>query len=162
MEERLKKIEEQIRKINDFIESLKNPNTIPKDIKDAFINAGFLKFDGSIEYDAGAGGNHFEQIFIRYLNQRRMLSVSPLPFTYVVSSVSDNTLSFVGTDINPLDLGTTYVLLYTTDTFPGGLDLAISLLIINPTATTFQLSADGVNPIDITSVGVGTQYIQFI
>ncbi len=155
-------IEKRLKKIEDFIESLKNPNTFPREIKDTLVSLGFLKFERSIEYDAGAGGNHFENIFIKYLNQIRMLSVSPLPYTYVVNSVSANTLSFIGTDINPLDLGTTWVLLYTTDTFPGGLDLAVELLIINPTATTFQLSADGVNPIDITSIGVGTQYIDFI
>lgn len=155
-------IEKRLKKIEDFIESLKNSNTIPRDVKDALLNVGFLKFDRSIEYDAGAAGNHFEKMFIRYLNQRKMLQISPLPFTYVVNSVSGNTLSFVGTDINPLDLGTTWVLLYSTDTIPDGLDLALSLTIINPTATTFQLSYDGVNPLDITSKGAGTQYIEFI
>jgi hypothetical protein len=155
-------MEERIKKIELFIESLKNPNTFPKEIKDTLINLGFLNFERSLTYEGGAGGNTFEEIFVRYLNQRRMISVSALPFTYVVVSTSANTLSFIGTDINPLDLGTTWVILYTTDTFPGGLDLAVELLIINPTATTFQLSADGVNPIDITSLGVGTQYMSFI
>lgn len=156
-------IEKRLKELEKFTESLKNFNTFPKEVRDALIFLGFLKFDKLINYDAGAGGNPFELMFINYLNQKKAINVTPLPFTYVVNSVSANTLSFVGTDINPLDLGTTWVQLYTTDTFPGGLDLAVSLLIINPTSTTFQLSADGgATAIDITSVGIGTQYISFV
>lgn len=155
-------IEKRLKKIEDFISSLKNVNTFPKEIRDVLTTLGFLFFDASITYEGGAGGNVFEQIFVKYLNQKKMISVSPLPFVYVVNSVTANTCSFITSGINPLDLGTAWVTLYTTDTFPGGLDLAVSLLIINATATTFQLSADGVNPIDITSVGVGTQYLSIM
>ena len=152
-------MEERIKKIELFIESLKNPNTFPKEISDALVNLGFLKFDGSISYDAGAGGNHFEEIFVKYLSKRSMLSVSQIPFIYVVNSIVDNTLSFISEGISPLDIQGLSIILYTTKTFHSGLDLAVSLTVINTTATTFKLSSDGINPIDITSVGVGTQYL---
>ena len=162
MEERLKKIEEHLKKIDDFIESLKNPNTFPKEIRDALINVGFLKFDGSISYEAGAGGNFFEEIFVKYLNQRKMIGISQIPFTFVVASISSNTCSFINTDISPLDIQGQSIQLYTSGTLPGGLDLAVPLSIINCTATTFQISTDGVNPIDITSAGSGTQYLSIL
>lgn len=155
-------MEERIKKIEQFIESLKNPNTFPKEISDAMVNLGFLRFDGSLSYDGGAGGNHFDQILVKYLGLRKMIGISNIPYVFVVNSISANTCSIISPGINLLDIGNTYnFTLYTTDTLPGGLDV-INLLIFNITATTFQFSTDGgATAVDITSLGIGTQYIEF-
>ena len=155
-------LEERLKKIEKFIESLKNTNTFPKEVRDTLSSLGFLLADGFIDYTGGAGGNYFQNLFLKFLNQRKMIGIEAVPYVYVVNSVSANTCSFITPIENLVDLAGQSVALYTSGSFPGGLDTGMWLTIINPTSTTFQLSLDGVTAIDITSVGSGTQYISLV
>lgn len=155
-------LDKRLKVVEEFIKSLKGINNFPVEVKNALISLGFIFSNTSVSYKGGIGGSSFEKIFIKYLNKYKIISVTSMPFSFVVNSLSANTCSFVGTDANPIDIGEKAVELFTSDTLPGGLDVIGYLIMINPTSTTFQLSYDGTTPLDITSIGVGTQYLSII
>ena len=149
-------LEEKVKKLEDFVASLSIAGMIPKSFVEALITRGFLAWDGDLTYEAGASGNTFNNIFIRYLNQR-FLQQLPYPLKRFTAVASTNTCHSIGHGFNDGN----NVTFYTTDTIPGGLDSLIdTYAIFNATADTFQLTTDGINAVDITTAGVGVQYAQ--
>ena len=84
------------------------------------------------------------------------------PMVFVVKSIADNTCYISGDNIDHSNFIDYACLLSSSGALPGGLDLGIALYIINATKNSFQLSTDGINPLDITSKGTGTHYITFL
>jgi len=153
---KIAQLENKIRELEDKFKLLTNYSTIPLDIVNAFVGAGFLKYDGNLDFTGGVGGNVFPNIFVKYANSRFLLSL-PYPLTSFIANSTTDTCYAKGHSLND---GNT-VVFYTTDTLPEGLDSLIeTYAIINATADTFQLTTDGINPVDITTDGVGIQYVQ--
>jgi len=149
-------LESKVKKLENIVESLKIAGTIPKEIVEAFVKRGFLMWDGDISFEGGVSGNTFQNIFIRYLNQR-FLQQLPYPLKRFTAVAATDTCHSIGHGFNDGN----NVVFYTTDTLPAGLDsLIVTYFIFNATADTFQLTTDGINPVDITDAGVGVQYAQ--
>jgi len=149
-------LEGKVKKLEDFVASLNIAGMIPKSFVEALITRGFLAWDGDISFEGGAGGNTFNNIFIRYLNQRYLQQL-PYPLKRFTAVAATNTCHSIGHGFNDGN----NVTFYTTDTLPGGLDSLIeTYAIYNATADTFQLTTDGVSAVDITDAGVGVQYAQ--
>lgn len=149
-------LESKIKKLEDMFNALKIAGTIPKEIVEAFIKRGFLAWDGDLTYVAGAGGNTFQNIFIRYLNQR-FLQQLPYPLKRFTAVAATDTCHSIGHGFTD----GSNVTFYTTDTLPVGIDNpAGSYFIFNATEDTFQVTTDGISAVDITSAGIGVQYAQ--
>lgn len=153
---KIAQLEQQIVELNRKFTLLTNFSTIPLEIENALIGRGFLKYDSDIYYEAGAGGNAFHDIFVKYGTQKFNLNI-PNPLIAFTVNTSTN----VCTAYNHGFADGNNINFYTTNTLPGGLDsLILTYFILDTTDDTFRLTTDGVNPIDITSAGVGIQYAQ--
>lgn len=149
-------LENRIKELERKFSLLENAGTIPKNIVDALSSRGFLLYDGDIVFEGGVSGNVFNNIFVKYTNQKFILQ---LP--YPLKRFTVNTSTEVCTSVGHQLADGNNIQFYTTDTLPAGLDSLISTYaVLNATADTFQVTTDGVNPVDITSVGVGVQYVQ--
>jgi hypothetical protein len=149
-------LQNQINELKNEINNLKSSSTIPLDIQEALIGRGFLKYDGDLNYVGGVSGQLFPNIFIKYSNKRFLLPVGYPVYAFRADPATDTCYS----PAHMLNDGNT-VSLYTTDTLPGGIDDPMeTYAVLNPTNNSFQLTTDGVNPVNITDAGVGTQYAQ--
>lgn len=152
----IQQLKTRVTELENNYKNLQDSSKIPMVIENALVNRGFLKYDSDLYYEAGAGGNAFHDIIVRYLNVKFNLNIpNPLRIFYVNVSTNICTSPAHGfADGNTVNL-------YTTNTLPSGLDNPImTYAILNPTDNTFQLTTDGVNPVDITSAGVGVHYAQ--
>jgi hypothetical protein len=99
-------------------------------------------------------GNHFGSgITNSYITSSSLSSLTDI-------DVGTDLFSYIGT---PLPVKTGWgVKVITSDTLPDPLSASTTYYVVNPSATTFQLSLTlGGLPLDITTVGVGTQTFQF-
>lgn len=153
---RITELETKVKKLEGLFDMLKIPGNIPNEIVEAFVQRGFLIWDGDLTFEAGVGGNTFNNIFIRYLN-KRYLNGLPSPLVRYTANALTNVCSATGHGFTD----GSNITFYSTGTLPGGLDnIAASYFVFNATEDTFQVTTDGINPVDITSIGDGVQYAQ--
>lgn len=150
----IQRIEELERKI----EELTSTTDLPLELKNALVRNGFLRFRENVYYEGGASGNTFKNIIVDYGNEKIVLAPAGLftPIAFTVNTGTD-TCTSVGHPFSDDH----QVFLSTTGTLPAGLNSVDSYWIISSTADTFQLSLDGVNPVNITSTGTGTHYATY-
>lgn len=149
----IQRIEELERKI----EELTSTTDLPLELKNALVRNGFLKFRENVYRDGGVSGNTFKYILVDYANDTATLDAG---FTQVVFTANAGTDTCTANS-HPFS-DDQQVTLYTTGALPAGLDSVNSYYIIGSTANTFQLSLDGVNPVNITSAGTGIHYAQYL
>lgn len=154
-------LKQRIEKIEKFIDSLKGTNNFPKEVLEALIASGFLKYEKSLNYEAGASGNAFEDIIVKYGKYMDMIGIKSTPLAFVVNSLPNDTCSLIDYSFDISKLNGASVQLYTDGILPGGLDLVVPMFIMSASGDSFKFTTDGINPVDITSVGTGNQYIGF-
>lgn len=151
-------LQQQIDELRQEMNNLKSADTIPLEVQNAFIKRGFMKFDSNLTFYGGTKGMAFYYIFTEFENQKALFSITPST-DFKIFSV--NTSTEICTSLNHGFADGKQLLLYSTDTLPGGLDAAgVSFWVMNTTTDTFKLSSDGTNVSNITSNGVGTHYAQ--
>lgn len=150
---------QRIEALEKEINNLKTSTTIPIEIVNAFKGVGFLKYESDLIYYGGASGSAFYNIFAEYSGKKSLIAVS-YGLKQFVADASTDVCTSIGNAHGFADGN--QVILYSTDTLPGGLDTVSSYYVMNSTATTFKLSLDNINPVDITSAGTGTHYAEFL
>lgn len=170
MDKNYEQLNNRIKELEKFNDSLKGINNFPKEVTDALISIGFLKYDSTLSYEGGVGGNYFENLIIKFNKTKKMISTEQIPMPFVIVSLAGNTCSLVNGDASYLadQIGTSIQFFVgsladgTPGTIAGGLDNPIgNYSILSVTGDTFIFTDDGVNPVDITSIGAGTQYFKF-
>lgn len=159
-EEKIRTLEMKIIELETKLNSLFSISDFPLDIENILIKRGFYNIGDKelvVYYESGVGGQSFTEKYrttkYREKNEYQSFSNSGLkPYTVNTTSNVCNSTNHGFTDGQ-------YIVFRTTDTIPGGLDSVITTYwVLNATADTFQVTSDGVNPIDITSSGAGEQY----
>ena len=150
-------LQQQIDELKEQIERLLSPVDFPLEFKNALVRQGFLKFRENVYRDGGVSGNTFKYLLVDYGNETATIDAG---FTQVSFTAN------AGTDVctansHPFS-DDQQVSLYSTGTLPAGLSSVDSYFIINATLNTFQLSLDGVNPVNITTTGTGVHYAQYL
>lgn len=142
--------------------------TFPLDIQsiDA-LNTYFMRLTGGYSIDAGAGGHTFVTYFGRQTRVDNLSGFATSPALFEVSksttyrySITDLTNDIATISGTTIADGNRFSIL-TTDTVPNPLSTADTYFAIEVTPTTFKFSLDGVTPINITTTGVGIQYLYF-
>ena len=152
-------LENRVKELEDFIRSLKLPGTIPNEIVEAFIGRGFMNVGTNelvVYYEGGVGGNLFTE---KYRTTRYGNKTEYLQYPGGIKLFTVNTTSNVCQSPNHGFLAGQYVVFRSTGTIPAGLDsLVDTYTILSTTQDTFEVTTDGINPVDITDVGVGQHY----
>lgn len=129
----------------------------PLDTESVRILSNYLmSLSGTVRTISGVGGNEF----IYYTGQQgdKDFQVSINTFVPYQANTTADTVTVQKITFE----NDTQVYLSTSDTYPAPLDGVTNYYVINSTGLTFQLSlTSGGAAIDITSTGVGQQYIYF-
>lgn len=150
-------MEERIRQLENRINELERPNKLSDNLRKLLIAEGFLKFEKELWFTSGAN-IAIINMFIKAKDSDYVLSALPNDyFKEFTVGISANTIITKG---HGMPSGS-QVVFYSTGTLPSPLNNGISYYVINPTADTFQASIDGINPIDITNLGIGVHYWQY-
>lgn len=154
----LQDLQNKIDELEKKVEELTSPTDLPLEFKNTLVKNGFLKFRENVYYTGGASGNTFKNIIVDYNTEQIVIQpaglFTPIPFTVDTGTDTCNATAHPFSDDHQ-------VFLSSTGTLPAGLTSVDSYWIINSTADTFQLSLDGVNPVNITSAGTGTHYATY-
>lgn len=136
----------------------------PLDFQSQTILNKYFASIGFIQFDAGAGGNPFRVMLATQNGRTEVLNAFSSFIRYSVDTTADTLL--IGQDVVNLTQGSfidgQQVLLLSSDTFPSPLDSTTAYYVVNASGDgrTIQLSLTfGGAPIDITSSGVGQQFI---
>lgn len=127
---------------------------LDKTSKDIISND-FLSIVGSREYTGGAAGHTFLDFLVKQGSYSGIIG-QDTSITFTVNATTD---VFTVTKYAVNDDSRCYV--QTSDTLPAGLDGGVTYWVINSAGLTFQLSTDGINPVDVTTTGTGLQYLVF-
>ena len=152
-------LQQQIDELKKEIDKLKSPTTFPIEIENALIQRGFQNVGDKelvLYYEAGVGGNAFTEKYrlTKFRNRQEYES-----YGNGIKQFTVNTTTNIVTSQNHGFIDDQYISFRTTNTLPVGLDSLIDTYkVLNATADTYQVTTDGVNPVDITSLGVGEQY----
>ena len=159
-ENRILQLEEQVNDLKTKYESLLSSSGISVELEEALIKRGFVNVNEKeiiLYSEGGVGGNTFTNRYrlTRFRNKS--------DYTQYINGIRQFTVTLASDLINVPNHGYKdgqYLQFQTTDTLPAGLDSLIdSYVVINATANTFQASVDGVDPVDITDIGVGEHYV---
>lgn len=151
-------LENRIRELEKWKEErTRQQIAFPLDAESVKILSNYLmSLSGTVRTISGVGGNEF----IYYTGQQgdKDFQVSINTFVpYTVNTTADT----VTVQKNVFE-NDTQVYLSTSDTYPTPLDGVTTYYVVNSTGLTFQLSlTSGGAAINITSTGVGSQYIYF-
>lgn len=156
-EEKIRILEAKVAELETKLNSLFSTSSFPLQLEDVLIRRGFYNLgerELTLYYSGGVGGNVFRSTH-RLERFRNISSYGVIP--YIVNT-TDNTCYAP----NHGFFDGRYISFLTTDPnvgLPAGLDSPITTYwVINATQDTFQVTTDGVNPVDITSTGTGDQY----
>lgn len=151
-------LENRIKQLEDWkVQREKQQITFPLDIQSInILNEYFMRITGEVNTIAGAGSNEFTYYIGKQGNQEFQVDADTfIPYT-VDSSTDVFTIQKISFDDN------TQIYVSTSDTTPDPLVAGDPYFVVSSTGFTFKLSlTSGGAPIDITSNGVGKQYIYY-
>jgi hypothetical protein len=154
-EQQIAELERKVEELTNKVSNLYDTYKFPLEVKDALVANGFLQHYETLIYEGGAGGNLFTSILVKYLDKLSLVAIGQKLTAFSVNTSTDTCYAFG----HNLSDGQT-VSFYSTDTLPGGLDsLIVTYTIVNATVETFQVD-NGSGTVNITTNGVGVQYVQ--
>jgi len=153
-------LEQRITELENKLNSLFSISSFPSEIESVLIKRGFYNVGENelyVYYESGIAGKPFEEKYriaqYREKSEYRNFTNSGLTNFYV------NTTTNICNSPNHGFVNGQFIAFRTTDTLPGGLDSLIATYrVLNATADTYQVTTDGINPVNITSAGAGEQY----
>lgn len=152
-------LENEVRDLKTKLNSIFSLSNFPNELENILIQRGFQNVGESelqVTHEGGVGGNTFLN---KYRQTKFRNKVEYYTYPDGVKQFTVNTTTNVCYCPNNGFIDGRYFLFETTGTLPAGLDSTIDTYwVINATQDTFQVTTDGVNPVDITSIGTGDQY----
>lgn len=135
--------------------------SFPLDIQSqTILNEYFLSKIASFTF-TNSGGQEIGTILVKQQNKIYAIDVLGSLILFTADDTTD--VLTIGPDLVTGQQATVNdgnrVFLVSTDTLPSPLVDNVEYYIINSTGTTCQISSDGINPIDLTDTGTGTQYM---
>ncbi len=153
------RLENELNDLKTKFNELFNSSTFPIILENVLIQRGFYNLgEGEMKVyrEGGVGGNMFESK-IRRVKYRNVDELQNGLKSFIVNATTNVFFSK-----NHGFIDGQYIEFYNTNPagdFPAPIaPLAFSYLVLNATQDTFQISTDGINPIDITNTGTGTFY----
>lgn len=157
---RITQLEDELNDLKLKYEALLNSSTMPIELENTLIKRGFVNV-GEKEIIVHSEGGVAMKVFTNKYRLTRFRNKSD--YIEYINGIKQFTVTIASDLINVPNHGYTdgqYLNFQTTDTLPAGLDPTLfSYVVLNATVNTFQASIDGVNPVDITTVGNGEHYV---
>lgn len=118
----------------------------------------FMHINSLINYEVVGAASHTVFLYLGTQGSQNFEISQQTIFPYTVNTISNVFTSTSNSFINGTQVS---VFCTATGSFPAPLAINTTYFVINSTGATFQLSAtSGGSAIDITTAGVGAQYIQ--
>lgn len=158
-QDKIIRLENELNDLKTKFNELFNSSTFPIILENVLIQRGFYNLsEGEMKVyrEGGVGSNMFESK-VRTVKYRNVEEIEGGYKPFIV----DATTNIFFSKNHGFKDGQ-YLEFYNTDkggAFPAPIaPLTYSYVILNSTQDTFQISTDGVNPVDITNTGTGTFY----
>lgn len=151
MEERIKQLEKRVKE-------LEEPSFLNARLKNLLITNGFVFFNKELRMSSAGANIEYIQLFLKAKNNDYVISATPeYYYKEFIADISDDTIISKNHGLED----DKQIILFTNGVLPAPLQLDTSYWVLNPTSDTFNLSTDGVNPINITSSGIGIHFWQY-
>lgn len=161
-EQKIKQLENRVNELEKKFKSLENGFSIPPNIVEALISRGFQNVSNNelvLYSEGGVGANTFVSKYrvTKFCNKNEYYDYSNGIKHYSVNTSTDTCFS----PNHGFNDGN-YLSFLTTDSgvgLPSPIDTTLNTYyVINATQNTFQITIDGINPINLTDGGTGEQF----
>lgn len=153
-------MEEKIKKLEERIKALEEPNFFSDKFIDLLVASGFLKLDSIIEYTSQADPNlRNRDLFVQ--TGENMSIIYSIPGEYVKEMTANPSTDEIVSNNHGLP-NDAQVLLFSTGSLPSPLLAMNPYYVVSSTLNSFKVSLTlGGTPEDITDTGTGTHYWRF-